>query len=177
MRGIKQYYNYSIISFDELISRTNLKVVNYYFENEIKIEKINRDFKKLYVHYLIKELCSICMETKSGMERVLFCNPNFVSVKSELFDTLDYQEFCTFLRSMLKELGSVLPITIFESVDINYADVSDLKTNGLRMVLDVLCTHQKKKSIQKLTQYAEQLGLNLVFNDFNSGYKLHKIFI
>ncbi len=179
MSATKQYYNYTVIDFERLIEKVNVDVINYYFDNQIPLIKINRDFKRVFVHFLIKSLCEKCLVVRGGNDKVLFCNPNLVSPKSEIFDTLNYETYINFIEGILREVDGLIPVTIYHSADLNYTDISERSnSNDLKYNLDYL--HSKsygRKSFRKLSQYAEQLGLNFLHKDYLTQLNLRKIFI
>jgi hypothetical protein len=179
MSATKQYYNYTIIDAERLIEKVNVDVINYYFENGIPLVKINRDFKKVFVHFLIKGLCERCLNQKSGPEKILFCNPNLISSTSEIFDTLDYSTYIKFVEGVLKEIEGLIPVAVYNSADMEYADISEkASTNDLKYNFDyIYAKSQGKKSLRKLSQYAEDLGLNFIHRDYLTQLSLRKIFI
>jgi len=178
MRSIKQYYNYSVIGFSSLIAKTNLDVINYYHDNNNQLSKINRDFKKIFVHFFVQNLCSECLNAKSGNTKILFCNPGLLDGTEEIFEYVNKDEYIEFVRNILEEINDVFPITVFESITLKYEDISETdKSNELRFLLDVVHARNKKKSIQKLMKYADGLGLNLIRKDYLESLNLRKIFI
>jgi len=179
MHGIKQYYNYTVISAEHLINKVNVDVINYYFENEITLTKINRDFKKVFVHFLIKALCDKCLHLNVLNEKILFCNKSIISIKSEIFDTIDYKMYNTFVEGILKEVQTLIPISVYFSDDITFQDISESsKMNDLKFNFDYIYNQNNShRSLHKLSQYAEHLGLNFLKRDYLTQPKLHKVFI
>lgn len=179
MSATKQYYNYIVINFDFLIDKVNLDVINYYFDNGIPLTKINRDFKKIFVHCLIKDLCAKCLVLESASNKILFCNPNLVSPKSDLFDSVSYESYIEFLECILKELKDLLPVAIYYSIDIHFDEISEkVLTNDLRFNFDfVHAKTRSSKSLKRLNEYADKMGLNFLKKDFLNYPKFHKLFI
>lgn len=177
--AVKQYYNYVVINFDTLINKVVVEVVNYYHDNSIPLVKINKDFKKIFVHFLIRDLCSKCLSLKQNPEKILFCNPDLITNKLELFNYIDYAQCIDFLYTILKEIECVLPITIYYSVDIHFDEITERNiTNDLKYNFDyVVAKNAGTKSLRKLSLYAEQLGLNFLHKDFLTKFPLRKIFI
>ena len=175
----KQYFNYTIIDFEQLIERIDVSVINYYFENNIELKKIDKDFKKIFINFFIKHLCDKCLEIKNSNKKILFCNPNIVTPKSEIFDYIDYQQFIVFINSILKEIESILPILVYVSNDITYTNVQENSTlNDIKFNFDFLYGKKDEtKSLRKLMKYAESLGLNFLHKSFLNQQKIHKIFI
>lgn len=179
MSAIKQYYSYTVINFDTLIDKVNVDVVNYYFDNGIPLTKINRDFKKIFVHCLIKDLCAKCLVLESAANKILFCNPYLVSPRSELFDSVSYESYILFLQGVLKELRDLIPVAIYFSIEKHFCDISEKElTNDLRYEFDF--AHAKtrsSKSLKRLSEYADQMGLNFLRKDYLKYPKFHKLFI
>lgn len=175
----KHYYNYIVISFSDLIEKINVDVINYYFDNGIELVKINKDFKKIFVHFLIKNLCSQCLVVKGTSDKILFCDPNFISSKSEIFESIEYAQYIDFLKNVLKEIEGLIPITIYYSIDVKFDEVSEKAfVNDLKFNFDYVHSKgREKKSLRKLSQYAEHLGLNFIHKDYLNQLSLHKIFI
>lgn len=174
----KQYYNYTVVSFDSLIKKINVDVINHYFDNGLELVKINRDFKKIFVHYCIKNFCTDFQELKGVTDKIVFCNPKIISPKSEMFDIIDYKDYVKFLKRILKDLDSVLPFTLYFSEVVEFDNIDQLDTNDLKFTFDYIhSTSGTNKSIHKLTKYVQGLGLNYLSKDYLSRPNLHKVFI
>lgn len=174
----KQYYNYTVVNFEPVIGKTNLEVVSYYFDNGLTLRKVNRDFKKIFTHFFVKNICTTCLNVKGVSEKILFVNPKLVSPKSEIFDYVDYDEYTIFVQRILKELDGLIPMAIYHSVDLSFDDVKYMETNDLKYNFDLIHSHSHgRKSIRKLTEYAEALGLNFLHKDYLNQPTLHRIFI
>jgi len=179
MRSIKQYHNYIVINFDDLVHRVNVDVINYYSDNNLQINKVNKDFKKIFVHFFIKELCTLCLRITNINGKILFCNPEFISNKDEMFEYVDYIQYINLVKGILTEIADILPVAIYHSTDIRFEDIYEKdSSNDLKFNFDyVYSKHYNNKSLRKLNQYAEKLGLNFLRKDLLNQINLHKIFI
>lgn len=175
----KQYYNYTVVDFDPLINRTIVDVVNYYTDNGMPLKKITRDFKKVFVHHFIKNICAYCLDFKVASDRILFCNPQLISKRSEIFDYLEYVDFVQFLKRILKELDGLIPLSIYQSVDITFEEINErMSTNDLKFAFDLVHSNSHgSKSYRKISEYAESLGLNFLAKDYLNLIPNRKIFI
>lgn len=175
----KQYYNYTVVEFDPLINRTIVDVVNYYTDNGMELKKITRDFKRIFVHHLINNICEFCMASKVATDKILFCNPQLITKRSEIFDYLEYVDFVLFLKRVLKELDGLIPLSIFQSVDITFDEISErMTTNDLKFAFDIVHSNSHgSKSYRKISEYSETLGLTFLRNNFLTQVPLRKIFI
>jgi len=172
-----QYYNYTVINFDELIESTNLGIINYYSDNNIPLKKITTDFKKIFVHFFIKQLFSSCLSNNKLFDRILFCNPYFVSENLEIFEYIKYDDYVSFVKRILNEIEDIIPVAVYYSSELLYNEISSKTLNDLKFSFDFISSKKNNKSIHKLSQYAQTLELNFLYKDYLKRLDFRKIFI
>jgi hypothetical protein len=172
------YYDYSVINFASILNRTNVDVINYFDDYGVQLRN-GKDFKKIFLHFCIKRICDECLAIKGPGKKILFCNPEFVDKRSEIFESIDYNEYIKFISGTLDELSKFLPVDVFMSSDVKFEDIqSRTVDNNLKYDFDMITTSSsKRKSIKHLVEYANELGLKLIGKDFSSRPQLHKIYI
>lgn len=166
MSNSKQYYNYTVINTEAVISNTNEAVVQFYFSRNIPLQKIDKDFKRVLVHYLLSNICAECSSNKQRKDKILFCNPNIVRNSDEIFIYINYDEYTQFIEKVLLEIEKVLPVYLYISDDISYKDIDPSnKRNDIKYAFDLISNRKRSKSIRYLFEYAKTLGLNSFCSD------------
>ena len=166
MSNSKQYYNYTVINTEAVISNTNGDIVQFYFSRDIPLKKIDKDFKRVLVHYLLSNICAECSNNKQRKDKILFCNPNIVCSSDELFVYINYDEYLHFIEKVLLEIEKVLPVYLYMSCDMKYSDIDNSnKRNDIKYAFDLVSNRKRSKSIRYLFEYAKALGLTSFCSD------------
>lgn len=180
MSNSKQYYKYSVLNTENILTNTNEDIVHFYFSRDLPLQKIDKDFKRVLVHYLLSNICAECTNANvmKCRDRILFCNPNIARDSDELFVYINYDEYICFTEKVLSEIEKVLPLSLYISCDILYNDIDESnKRNDIKYAFDVVSNRKRSKSIRYLFEYAKTLGLNSFCSDQLNNSNIRLLYI
>jgi len=162
-------YDLTVIDFEDIFKLVQIEALNssHLTTTNIYYIPFRSDFKRLFLHFLIKITCD-CFNDIKDKNKVLLIHSTFKNNDHELWRYTDKDDVVKFIFTFFNKLKHNLPFPVLvvdEDLDLNI--MSGELIDVLHNLSDKVHDHSfKPATMQKLKSFSKANGLNNLTNSY-----------